>query len=247
MTAEIRLLDRNETPRKIIALPVNRGAKSLGFYSPQSAARLARIPRQRLDAWHREGIVYPKVIVQDQDKEEAGYSFETLIYLRLLRILRDDKISLVKAVQTVKSIRDRFGEPGPNWAEVRIFRQAGHVMLYRKDKWEVTIGSSAGPPVGRGQRVFPELLIGDEFARMKDRMDALLVPNRYLRHIEVDPSARNGMPIIRGTTITTGLVHALRKQGWQQDAIRDSYPFLSPTQIRAAINYETFLDTEAIA
>ena len=105
------------------------------------------------------------------------------------------------------------------------------------------MGSSDLAPDWSHQRAFPDLLLGEsDFSPMKDRVDALLVPTQFLPAVEIDPRARNGMPVIRGTTITTGLIYALREQGWTATAIQESYPHLKPAQIKAAINFEIYLD-----
>ncbi len=64
-------------------------AGATGFYRPADAARYARLPRQRLDAWRREGIVRPTLEADyDEEGESAGYSFDALVYLRVVRMLR---------------------------------------------------------------------------------------------------------------------------------------------------------------
>jgi uncharacterized protein (DUF433 family) len=232
----------------LVRLPARESTPSTGFYASNDAARLAQIPRHRLDAWKRDEIIQPTLTASLNGDEEHGYTFEEVVLLRLVRILRESKLSLIRAVETVKSIRERFGAPGPKRAEIRIYRTRRLVFVYRGDEWEFTVGSSDQPPVRRGQRAFPELLLGnDEFSPMKDRVDALLIPSEYLAAVEIDPQARNGLPIIRGTTITTGLIYALRKQGWTATAIQESYPHLKPAQIKAAINFEIYLDKQSLA
>ena len=209
-----------------------------GFYTASEASRIARVPRGRIYAWRREGILLPTISLIEDGRETTGYTFQALVYMRLLRMLRDQGVALIDAVGVIKHLRDRFGPPGASWQDARIFLDGGHVYADRQDPWEVT-DSSVG-----GQRIAPTLM-GDDFARLRDRADALLIPQRYEAHVEIDPLARSGRPIVRGSTIETGVLHRLRQRGLSNSRIRQMYPHLSPEQIRGAIAFERYLDAEA--
>jgi len=214
-------------------------AKATGFYSANDAARLGRVPIHRLYAWRREGIIVPTVVATDATgKQVTGYTFHALTYLRVLRMLRDKRLPLFKTVDAVKHLRDRFGPPGPAWEDARIFIQDGDVFADSRDQWEVTVSTR------KGQRV-ATLLMGDEFARLRDRADALLIPDKFQLFVEIDPAARSGLPIIRGTTIQTATPYGLRHRQMSLARIRESYPHLTLEQIKAAIQFERFLDAEA--
>jgi uncharacterized protein (DUF433 family)/DNA-binding transcriptional MerR regulator len=223
------------------------GNRSVGFYTSRDAARLARVPRHRVDDWRREGIVVPTVKVRgDNGEEELGYTFEAIVYLRLLRRLRETDIPLLKAVEALKSLRERFGPPSRKWGDVRLFLYGGKVMVHKADEWELTTASSRSP-VLRQQKAIPTMLFGEDFERMRERVDALLLPPKFLPYIEIDPEARSGQPIVRGTTITTSLVYRLRRHGSSVKDIVSSFPVLNANQVKAAVAYETLLDTEALA
>jgi len=55
--------------------------------------------------------------------------------------------------------------------------------------------------------------------------------------ISVDPKVLVGKPVIRGTRIAVELVVDLLGQGWTQEQILDSYPNLTPEDIRACLAY----------
>ena len=209
-----------------------------GFYTPAQAARIARIPRRRLAAWRRAGIIMPTVHVTDLDgREEDGYDFDALVYLRLLRMLREQRVPLERAVRAVRHLRDRFGPPGPDWASARIFIQGDDVFVEAPDAWEVTEATRGG------QRV-ADVLFGPEFARLRERADALLVPDEYAVTVAIDPDVRSGLPVVRGTTLETAVIYRLHQRGLTPPQIRDYYPHLTPSQINGAIAYERFLDAE---
>lgn len=224
---------------KIVDFPTRSKAhQAEGFYSAAQAARLARVPRQRVDAWRREGIIPRTVLVVDPDgKQDTGYSFEGVMYLRLLRMLRE-YVTLEKAVRVAKHLVERFGPPGPKWADARIFRDSGNIYAISKDEWGVTEAT-------RGQKAAHEVLFTEDFEQLRNRADALLVPKRFQRYIEVDPSVRSGQPVVSGTNIRSIVLYRLRQKGFSAEKIRQEYPALTLQQVKGAIDFERFLDYEA--
>ena len=102
------------------------------------------------------------------------------------------------------------------------------------DDWEVTAATR------HGQKAFHELF-GPEFALLRQRADALLIPSKFSKSLEMNPSVRNGHPIIRKTRIETNTIRALRKEGLSYSQIREYYPFLSPKQISQSDKFEQYL------
>jgi uncharacterized protein (DUF433 family) len=216
-------------------------SQALGFYTPYEASRIAQVPRWTVDFWRRSGIVIPSVKWVDEiNKEYPGYTFETVVFLRLIRLLREKQIPLVEAVQSVKRLRDRFGPPSREWAEAKIFVAAGDVMAYSaRDGWDST-------DVTKRHQKVAEIILGDEFKRLKERADALLIPEQFLSCVEIDPTIQNGLPIILGTSMRTSLIHKLRQSKHSYDDIHDMYPFIPSRKVVGAEKYEQFLD-EVIA
>jgi uncharacterized protein (DUF433 family) len=207
----------------------------VGFYTPHDAARLARIPRQRLDAWRRMGVI-PRdfIFIGYAGKEDEGYSFQSLIYLRVLRMLRSYE-SLQCAVDTVKHLVERFGEPGPAWADARLLKQGWRVYAIARDKWEVT-------DTQRGQKAMYQLLFDEDFEQLRKRADALLVPRKFQDYIQINPSVASGMPILQGTRMPTGAIYALHNRKFNQREIIREYPSLTQAQVKKAIDFEHLLD-----
>jgi uncharacterized protein (DUF433 family) len=230
---------------KVLEFPRARAAaataptEATGFYTPAEAARLARVPRHRLAAWKREGILFPTITVTDfQGRTSEGYTFEAVEYLRLLRMLRDRDITLFKAVTALKHLRDRFGPPGPAWERARIVVHGTDVFADAKDEWEVTTAT-------RGGQQAASALFDEEFAQLRDRADALLVPREFQPFVQVDPAIRSGRPVARGTTLPTAVLHAMRERGESLRSIQAAYPHLTLSQIKGAIAFERFLDAAA--
>jgi uncharacterized protein (DUF433 family)/DNA-binding transcriptional MerR regulator len=223
----------------MISTVIRKPAKSqaLGFYTPYEASRIAQVPQWTVNFWRRSGIVIPSVKwVDEKNNEHAGHTFETVIFLRLIRLLREKGIPLGESVKSVKRLRDRFGTPSKKWAEAKIFVAAEDVVAYYgKDGWDST-------DVTKGHQKVAEVILGDEFKRLKERADALLIPEEFLPYVEIDPNIQNGLPIILDTSMQTSLIHRLRQLGHSNVDIRDMYPFIPNNKIIGAERYETFLD-----
>jgi len=224
-------------------IPATRGfaleAADTGFYSPAEAARLARVPLRTVYAWRREGIVMPTLRGTEGGwANREGYTFEALIYLRLLRMLRSRRVALHKAVAAIKHLRERFGPPGSGWADARVFVRNQEVFVDYKDQWGTTVASRAGQKVA-------EVLFDEEFYRLRDRADALLVPSNLQKYVEIDPAVRSGLPVVRGTTLPTNVIYQMHRNGFSIARIREAYPWLSGAQIRGALRFEQYLDATA--
>lgn len=209
----------------------------LGFYTAAEASRIAQIPLWTVNSWKREGIIIPSAKwVDESNKEHMGHTFETVVFMHLLRTLREKGISLRHAVDAVKKVRDRFGSPGKRWVEAKIFVDAKDVLVYdRQDTYETTDAT-------KGNQRVAEFIFGDEFSSLRDRADALLIPSQFLRYVEIDPAIQNGLPIVLETTILTRAIHSLRRQGYEYVDIQEMYPFIPNDRIIGAEEYERFLD-----
>jgi DNA-binding transcriptional MerR regulator len=179
----------------------------MGFYTSSQAARLARLPLRLVRVWRRKGIIVQTIDWESEEGElKQGYSYEGLIFLRLIRMLREENVPLRRSVIAVRELRRRFGPPGPLWEEARIFHDRRDVFVYGRDEWGTTVATR------NSQRLMEELF-GEEFRSLKERTDDLLIPSAFRDHVEIDPRIHNGLPIIFGTAVTTSLVHSLNQQG----------------------------------
>ncbi|MFC2008427.1 hypothetical protein ACFLT0_01895 [Chloroflexota bacterium] len=218
-------------------ISLNSVGESLGFYSPFEASRIAQVPLWTVHSWRRHGIVIPSVEWTDElNKVHTGHNFETVVFLRIIRLLRNKGLSLFTAVRTVRSIRKRLGTPSVRWANAKFFiRNRDIIVNDETDGWEYTVAT-------KGHQKVAELLFGDEFKRLKERADALLIPEQFMDYVEIDPSIQNGLPIIFGTTVLTNVVHQLNIQRYEYSDIKDMYPFVPIDKIIGAGDYELFLD-----
>ncbi|MFC1967133.1 hypothetical protein ACFLV2_00595 [Chloroflexota bacterium] len=221
---------------KSLSKPIN--SESLGFYTPAEASRIAQVPIWTVNSWRRNGIVVPSVEwIDETNKTHIGHTFETVVFLRLIRLLRDKgKISLLQSVKAVKELRTRLGTPGRRWADAKIFVLNKEVIVAdESDGYGSTI-------VTRGHQTIAEFFFGEEFKRLKERADALLIPEKYMNYIEIDPSIQNGLPIVSNSSVLSILIHKLYVQGYEYRDIHDMYPFIPLNKIKGVEEYESFLD-----
>ncbi len=220
---------------ELLTKPTN--GESLGFYTPIEASRYAQVPIWTVHSWRRHGIIIPSVEWTDEiEKVHIGHTFETVVFLRIIRLLRDKGTSLLTAVSAVKNMRERLGTPSERWADAKFFVRNKEIILSdNTDGWEYTVVTK------RNQKV-AELLFGDEFKRLKERADALLIPEQFMDYVEIDTLIQNGLPIIFDTSILTRTIHRLCHQGYKHQDIHDMYPFIPLSKIRGSEEYELFLD-----
>ena len=208
-----------------------------GFYTLQDASRLSRIPESVVRKWRP--IVKPSLALSTfGGKETFGYTFDSLVLLRLIRRLRESSISLPRSVNAVHLFVDMFGAPGPNWANGRFFR-TGSELLVRDIRSKDVVEAARRQYATRG------VLFDADFSQFKDRLDVLLVPERFARRVEIDPEIMDGHPVVKGTAIETSVVAALRDKGMTESEIVEYYPHLTHLDIRASRSYERFLASQA--
>lgn len=219
----------------LLVKPTN--GESLGFYTPAEASRIAQVPLWTVHDWRRKGIVLPTVEwIDETNKIHLGHNFETVVFLRLIKLLRDKGISLLQSVKAIKKLNTRLGSPSKRWADAKIFVRGKEVIVNdESDGYGSTV-------VTKGHQVIWEVFFGEEFRRLKERADALLIPEKYMNYVEIDLSIQNGLPIILNTSILTNPIHKLCQQGYEYKDIRDMYSFIPLRKIKGAEEYERFLD-----
>ena len=220
-----------------------------GFYDSVEACRLTRVPPSTLQYWVRVGIVTPSRRVVDAQSRvvREGYSLEDLGYIRLLHHLRQQRdgrrVPTEDAVRFLRAMLDKLGPPGPAWAEARVFVEGNRVYLWEADEWETVEARAVGHGEAALQRVV-DTWFGDAFLNLRDSADSILIPPDLMSHIEINPQVMDGAPVIRGTRIPTQTIRRMVK-ALPKSEVLASYPFLSPTQVDAALEHEQYLDRAA--
>lgn len=215
----------------------------LGFYPTQDAARLIGAKPAMLYRWAQDDLVRPTLRTWVSGEENAGYSFEELIYLRVIRLLRRNT-SLYGAAKTLQHVVHRVGPIGPSWAQLEIgIDHARDIWVKYPDDWELVkvVDSS-----GTGQRGEIKFLFPEEFKDLSTHIDSLLIPREFRRFIEINPEVRDGFPVIRDTSFETAVVRRFRDRNISILELHAYYPSYSAEQLGAADKYEKLLDNAAI-
>lgn len=56
--------------------------------------------------------------------------------------------------------------------------------------------------------------------------------------IEIQPSILAGRPHVRGTRLSVEFLQGLLATGWSREAIQEVYPYVSPSDLDAALAYK---------
>ena len=217
-----------------------------GIYEISDAARIvhvtSRFPHnshpvnnRHIIRWIRKGLALPALA--EVPGRELLISFEDLISMRVIALLRAVGVSWKKIYVTEAWLREHTGVDRP-FASEKLWTAAHEVFLGREG---ALIAASLG-----GQYPFPELV------------EMYLVPVGGLTfgkygladswtphdHIVLRPNVQFGAPCIRGTRIPTRTLWGMYEGGDSVDFIASVYG-LEPGQVREAIQWENRLAAAA--
>ena len=197
----------------------------IGMYSARTAARVARIPSQRFQAWKKANLLHP-MRLQYGKRTENTYSYDDLLLIRLIVRLREQGIK-TKAIRTaLDTVAYMSNGDRRAWMRVEMLVSNGIIVVIDPNNrdWN-PIAASKGPQK-MAVVFFPELI--------KELRSELVPPERF-QHIDVDPEVLGGSPTIRGTRISTSAVMSIVDSGGNP---REAYPSLTEEQLREVDDYE---------
>ena len=206
-----------------------------GMYSARVAARVARMPSQRFQAWIKSGLLRPYRF--DYGKRvENTYSYDDLLLMRLIIRLQGQGAttkSIRVALNTVAYMSD--GDRTA-WKQVEMYVSDGLVVVVfpgeTRREWN-PVAASEGPQK-MAVVFFPDLI--------EELKNELVPPDRF-KHIEVDPEVLGGSPIVKGTRISTSAVMSVLESEGDPTEV---YPGLTREQVAEVQDYEqTFLQQAA--
>jgi uncharacterized protein (DUF433 family) len=215
------------------------------FYSFPDAARLSCVSTSRLKRWTAIGVITPtqRIVTQSNAVVGTGFALTEVGYLHLLKHLRDRRVPLEFAVGILHHFTARFGPPGPKWHDAVVGTGGPGrpgVVAYAPDEWSATLAIPGTE--GAGQRYFN--LLG-ELLPASVTLESLLIPARFLDHVEISAQKEDGHPVVRGTRIRTEAVRAIADRYGTQAVTSDYYPHLCPEAVSACVEFEQYLDTAA--
>ena len=198
-----------------------------GMYSARIAARIARIPSQRFQAWTKSKLLRPYKFSYGKRIENI-YTYDDLLLMRLIVRLREQGAS-AKSIRVALNTIEYMTQGDPtSWKQVSMGVSEGLVVVVfpdeSKQSWN-PIAASKGPQK-MAVIFFPELL--------EELRNELVPPDRF-KHIEIDPDVLGGSPVIKGTRISTSAVMSVLESEGDPTEV---YPTLTDEQVAEAREYE---------
>ena len=198
---------------------------AVGAYSAKVAARVARIPSQRFQAWQKANLLRPRKFRYGK-KVENTYTYDDLLLIRLIVRLKERGIRPKAIRNALNTIEYMNGGDPTAWKRVGMYVSDDFIVVVdpSKEGWN-PIAASEGP-----QRMalvfFPELI---------QELQSELVPPDRFRHIGVDPDVLGGYPTVKGTRVSTSAVMSVLDSGGNP---KEMYPFLNDEQVKEVEDYE---------
>ena len=201
------------------------GGFGTGLYSPNVAARVARINYQRFQAWAKAHLLH-----RTTKGKESLYSYHDLPLIRLIMRLRDRGFSTREIKKALDTIADMSGGDRDAWLQAAIYVEPHLIVVVLRDRQAWSPVAASKGPQKMALVFFPEL---------REELERELVPPQRFRYIQIDPQVLGGAPVIKETRIPTRAISLLKESG--EDPQR-AYPHLTAEQIADALAYEEFLE-----
>jgi DNA-binding transcriptional MerR regulator len=199
--------------------------------SAEQVAKLTGLPKTRLVRWDKEGFFQPSFATKNRRLPYSRiYSFEDVLALRTLAILRTDhKVPMSELKRVARAMRRETDRP---WTSRRLY-------VFRK---KVAFDE---PQSGRRRNIADGQFIEDciELQSVADdiRAKALAMKGRRQETIGKVERHRFVMAnswVIAGTRIPTSAVKSFADEGYSAKDIIREYPDLHPRDIEAALEHE---------
>ena len=106
-------------------------------FNTKTASRIVRVSLRQLQHWDERGLVKPSI------REAAGkgtirlYSYTDLIQLRVVRTLRDNRISLQKILRSLEYLQSHFPEMKRPLLELKFLTDGETIFVLTSDQKEI--------------------------------------------------------------------------------------------------------------
>ena len=196
----------------------------LGVYSARTAARIARIPTQRFQAWQKAHLLRPSRFTHG-NRVENIYTYDDLLLIRLIVRMKEHGVK-PKSIRVALDTIEHMGNGDKTaWKRVKIYVCDGLIVVVDPENKEWNpIAASEGPQ--RMALIF--------FPQLVEELRRELVPTRF-KHIDVDPEVLGGSPTVKGTRISTSVIVSVLNSGGNP---REAYPDLTDEQVKEVEDYE---------
>ncbi|MGC6329893.1 DUF433 domain-containing protein [Rhizorhabdus sp. FW153] len=204
------------------------------FSLPQ-ASKLTGVPEARLVDWDRECFFIPSLAYEDRRSPYSRvYSFEDLVGLRTLNILRD-RVSMQHLKKAALRLKQHSGKP---WSDLTLYTLNDEVHFKNpKD------GKIEGVISGQYGATIPLESIAEE---LREEANKLRERDRdRVGTIERHKFTMSNAPVFGGTRITVASVVSYLDAGYSVQEIIEEYPDLTREDVEAARRFREGLTRAA--
>lgn len=200
-------------------------------FSEEQVERLTGISKQRLRYWDRTGFFNPALASENRRAAFSRiYSFKDVASLRVLHILREQyNVSLQHLREVAKDLPQM---PDAKWTSTQLFVLERRVVF-------VEPGSKQYQEIVSKQYVMgiPLLVVVSDTKRdvqqLQQRNDNVVGSVTRARNVS------HNAWVIAGTRIRVDTIKRFSEDGYSIEQIREEYPTLSETDIKAALEHKS--------
>jgi len=206
-------------------------------FSAFHVCRLTGLSLRQLLYWDDTGFFSPYYAAENRRSPFGRvYSFEDLVGLRVIAILRNDrKIPLQKLRKTAEQLSVHHPRP---WSGLVLY-VLGKEVFFREPRTE-QIRQAEYP-----QYVF-EVALDSVTTDMQSKAEALRHrKNEQIGRLERHRNVVHNAWVVAGTRIPAKTIWRYHQEGYDASAIIRDYPLLTPADIASAISHERRLARKA--
>lgn len=209
-----------------------------GFYSSSQVSRLAGVPIATLYEWRKRGIIRPSLqLLQGGLVADEGYSYADVTLIRVLRSLRERRLTFDSAGKALRHMYERLGPPSRGWANERVYVVGNRIYVDRPDEWGATDATELGQKV-------ETVLFGDLFEELRelDEGASILVPPQFRKYVQINPEVMGGEPVVKDTRLPTSVLRTMLRKYKSVGRLASLYRPIAKEAIEKALEYESYLD-----
>ena len=204
--------------------------KMLLAFNVEQVHRLTGLSERQIRYWAKKEFYTPEYSNEDRRAFGRVYSFQDLVYLRTIALLRNTHKVPIKQLRRVHEWLDNH--PSETWASLK-FHVVGRELIF-EDR-DLKLWLSARCPSQAAIPIHLDAVISNarvDASALRDRSPEEI--GSISRHRLVSHNA----PVLAGTRIRTSAIWKFHEAGYTDQQILDQYPRLEPADIEAALQYE---------
>lgn len=213
-------------------------ASVIRAFSAYHVCRLTGLSLRQLSYWDDTEFFSPYYASENRRSPFSRvYSFEDLVGLRVIAILRNDhQIPLQKLRKVAEQLSEYHPRP---WSGLVLYVRGKNVFFKEPDTEQIR-------KVGHPQYVLKMVEFDHVIADMESKADALRRRrDDQIGNLERHRNVVHNAWVVAGTRIPTKTVWRYYQAGYDASSIIRDYPLLTPADISSAISHEQQLARSA--